>query len=354
MILRPKAISPMLKQMLNAFCSGDVSFENVTMEHIPDGFQSRKLVFALDLNELGSCLELNELLLLLVRRSNVASDVFLGSIGTLLVHSSSELFTKSAASHILFLANQLGCSFIGHPMVEATESLMNFATWQKQQPGSSSLLDICLDQCKRLGKRLLEASPLQFDAPRILALHASRAATSNTLMLWDRVYQQLRREQVEVLNVENGTIHDCIGCSFKTCIHYSKQDSCFYGGFMVKEIMPAIEKCDALVMLCPNYNDAVSANLAAVINRTTALYRKTSFHDKYLFAIVVSGNSGGDSVARQLLDALTLNKGFRVAPHAMLMKTANDPGSIKKSPDFETEARRFGDDILKSIKRIGL
>ena len=45
---------------------------------------------------------------------------------------------------------------------------------------------------------------------------------------------------------------------------------------------PAIMECDALVMLCPNYNDAISANLAAFINRLTALLRKTKFYDKYL------------------------------------------------------------------------
>ena len=40
---------------------------------------------------------------------------------------------------------------------------------------------------------------------------------------------------------------------------------------LVDEVFPAIRQANALVMLCPNYNDALSANLTAFINRLTAL-----------------------------------------------------------------------------------
>lgn len=56
-------------------------------------------------------------------------------------------------------------------------------------------------------------------------------------------------------------------------------------------------------MLCPNYNDALSANLTAFINRLTSLFRTTRFYDKALFAVVVSGYSGSDIVAEQLIAA---------------------------------------------------
>ena len=75
---------------------------------------------------------------------------------------------------------------------------------------------------------------------------------------------------------------------------------------MVEDVYPAIRQADAVMLLCPNYNDAVSANLTAAINRLTALYRTTSFSDKALFGIVVSGYSGGDIVARQLVSALCM------------------------------------------------
>ena len=53
--------------------------------------------------------------------------------------------------------------------------------------------------------------------------------------------------------------------------------------------------------MCPNYNDALSANLSAFINRLTALFRQTRFCEKAVFALVVPGYSGSDTVARQLI-----------------------------------------------------
>ena len=41
---------------------------------------------------------------------------------------------------------------------------------------------------------------------------------------------------------------------------------------MQEEVYPAVREADALVLLCPNYNDALSANLTAFINRLTALF----------------------------------------------------------------------------------
>ena len=120
---------------------------------------------------------------------------------------------------------------------------------------------------------------------------------------------------------------------------------------MIKEILPAIEKSDAVIWLCPNYNDAVSANLSAVINRMSALYVKTPFYKKSLFSIIVSGNSGSDSVARQLLGALCINKGFNLPPYHSFMATANDPGTVCKIPGIEASARTYAENILKEIKR---
>ncbi len=87
-----------------------------------------------------------------------------------------------------------------------------------------------------------------------------------------------------------------------------------------------MRRADGVVMLCPNYNDALSANLTAFINRLTALFRQTRFYDKALFALVVSGYSGSDLVARQLISAMNMNKSFYVPGRFALLETANDPG----------------------------
>lgn len=343
-IIRPNKISDTLQKMLAAACSGR-SFTAITSpESLPD-LRNARLLFAVDLNTAGYCLPILDVI---SKLSAAGPHVLAGATVALLVCSPTELHTKSSAADIIFQLNRLGCQFPGHPMVEAVAGLKNFRTWQKTLP--LSLEEICLEQCAQLVARLMEFQLPTYKSPRIAALHSNSHSASNTLALWNMVKAELSCRSLEEFNVENGTIMDCKGCSFKTCLHFSKQTSCFYGGIVVEEIYPAIEKADAVVWICPNYNDAVAANISAVINRLTALYRKTGFYDKALYAIIVSGNSGSDSVAMQLLNALCVNKGFYLPPHFCIMETANDPGAIYEVKGIEARAKAFANNILSNSK----
>ena len=178
---------------------------------------------------------------------------------------------------------------------------------------------------------------------RILALHASQRSTSNTLAFWELVRTNLPSEiAVEEIGLRNGTVPDCNGCSYTACLHFGEQGSCFYGsGPMVEEVYPAVRRCDALVMLCANYNDALSANLTACVNRLTALFRQQRFYEKRLFGLVVSGYSGGDLLARQLISALNMNKSFFLPPYFCLLETANERGSLVRLPGIAQRASAF-------------
>lgn len=343
-VIAPKKKSKQLSNMVDAAIKNN-SFEIINNNSTIPNLRGKKLIFAIELDSAGYCLPVAEIISKLYDSEHPSLS---GSSAALLIHSNSELYTKSTAQNIIFLLNQLGCRFIGHPMVEATHSLSNFLTWQKTL--NMPLEDICLEMCRKLGKRLIDDNPEPVKNPKILVLHSSSHKTSNTLMLWNMAKKHLTGFNIRELHVENGTVLDCKGCSFKTCIHYSKQNSCFYGGIMVDEILPAIEESDAVIWICPNYNDSISANLMAVINRMTALYRKISFYNKNLFAVIVSGNSGSDSIAKQLIGSLNINKGFRLPPNFAIMSTANDPGSIKKVNGIEKKAEEFAFNIRKQLK----
>ena len=109
-----------------------------------------------------------------------------------------------------------------------------------------------------------------------------------------------------------------------------------------------MQNCDALVLLCPNYNDAVSANLSAFINRLTALFRKNRFSEKNLFAVIISGYSGGDLVAEQLISGLNMNKSFILPSQFAFLETANDPESILEVENIQEKAREFGKHIMNT------
>ena len=133
------------------------------------------------------------------------------------------------------------------------------------------------------------------------------------------------------------------------CLHFGERGGCFYGGLMSEEVYPAVREADALVLLCPNYNDALSANLTAFINRLTALFRQTRFYNKAVFAIIVSGYSGGDILARQVVAAMNMNKSFYLPQSFALMETANSPGQALALPGIQTRLEAFAQNIRDTL-----
>lgn len=308
--------------------------------------ENRALLFAVPLDDGGTNHGYYDLLAFL-RTHPGALD---GCVGGVIVDGTGDLYTKAAARELVLAANSAGCAFPGHPLVEATGSLSNF-TVQAKNAGCD--LETAYHLAIRdLAGRVLGFSPPKAEKPKLLVLHASSHRTSNTLALWSGVRERLGDAcAVKEIGLRNGTLEDCGGCPYTTCLHFGEKGGCFYGGVMVEDVYPAVREADAVVLLCPNYNDAVSANLTAAINRLTALYRTTSFSDKALFGIVVSGYSGGDIVARQLVSALCMNKGFYLPPNFCLMKTANDAGAAMKLPGIEKRLDTFAKSILDRLKQ---
>jgi len=344
-LIMPGEISDYLRRMVET-ATKDLSIHLIKDSNNIPNLQNKKILFAINLDYTGYNMPLMEVMTKLRKRG---LDSLKGSQGVIIIYSPSELYTKSTAQNIIFLANQMGCRFPGNPVVEAISTLENYKTWQKKL--NIPLQEIGIELCRKLRRNFLEENPKRIHNPKILVLHASSYTTSNTLMLWEMIERHLHDCEVKVLHVENGTIVDCKGCSYTTCLHYSKKNSCFYGGAIVKEILPSIERADAIVWVCPNYNNAISAKITAIINRMTVLYRRTKFYEKTIFGVIVSGSSGSDSVAKQLIGALNINKSFRLPPNFAIMAIASDPGSIMEVEGIEEKAKKFAENILQEIKK---
>ncbi|MEN1761017.1 NAD(P)H-dependent oxidoreductase [Anoxynatronum sibiricum] len=302
------------------------------------------IILAVELDDIGSN---GDLLPVLYAMKRHWSAILKHSVAMLMVKSPNEWHTKTFSSWLIFNLNQWGCRFIGHPLVEMIPNLENLGRWEKTT--NIAKIQLLHDFSQKAVERLMSFDHCLSPKPKLAVLHASSRKTSNTFMLWHLVKEHLKQIDIEEFHVANGTIIDCIGCPYQTCVYYGRQKSCFYGGDMIRELIPAIEQADALLWLCPNYNDAVSANLMAVINRLTAYYRTHSFNGKQLFSIVVSGNSGGDAVARQLIDALCINKGFQLPPKFCLSAIAYDPGSILEADDIKKRAASYAAQITDSL-----
>ena len=306
--------------------------------------EGRRLLFAFSMPENGFNVGLHSFLAWLRDHPGCLR----GSVGGVVIDGAGDLYTKAAGRELVLAASLAGCTFPGRPLVEATGSLQNFTVQAKN--AACSLEEAYRLAVQDLANRVLAFSPPRHERPRILALHASSRRTSNTLDLWARCREALEDTcGITEICLRNGTLEDCGGCPYTTCLHYGEQGGCFYGGVMVQEVYPAVRDADALVLLCPNYNDALAANLTAAVNRLTALYRTTSFEDKAVFAIVVSGYSGGDIVASQVVSALCMNKGFWLPPGFCLLETANNAGEALARPGVEGRLDAFSKNILRAL-----
>jgi len=321
-------------------------------------------------------------LMAMLREIRLHPDCLEGSIACMIVDGGGEDSTKSVGKHIAWTLNMAGALLPGRPLVEGTGSLMNHQVladrWQisRAEAYARSAQDLlqrllsfrrpgaeeaCAEENAYSGERQAEgegdlhrksltAHSGMSGRAKLLCLHASNKKTSNTLRLWGKVRRYLTPDiDIKEIPLRNGEIRDCIGCHYDTCMYFSRQSSCYFGGTIVEEVYPALAACDALVMLCPNYNDAIGANLTATINRLTALFRKMPFNRKYLFALIVSGYSGGDIVGRQLIGALNMNKSFILPPRFALMEMANTAGSIELVPDIDAHAAAYADHIREYI-----
>ena len=306
--------------------------------------KGQRLLFALALGEAGTNLEYVRMLARLRKEPGLLE----GCTGGLIVDGAGELFTKSAAAEGALAMNMAGCALVGRPLVEGTGSLANFAV----QAGNlnTNLMGAYRHAAAELADHVEGFVFPKKERPQVLVLHASSHHTSNTIALWSRVRERLEdRCAIHEIGLRNGTLSDCSGCPYTMCLHFGEQGGCFYGGVMRDEVYPAVRTADALVLLCPNYNDALSANLTACINRLTALFRQTRFYDKAVFAIVVSGYSGGDTVARQVVSAMNMNKSFYLPRRFALIETANDPGQALALPGIEKRLEGFAQNILDTL-----
>lgn len=306
-------------------------------------YKNKKLLFVIQLEEFGISTETDLMLKKIISSSK--ENQLEGSTGAILIRAKEEMYTKTMASLLVLRLNSMGMSFMGRPMVEAPGNLKNYKTAEKIN--GLSLEENLLIETKHLGQRFELHKDTHFVGKnKMLVIHGSKEG-SNTLHLWKESKKYISKEtKIKEYNLQKGAIEDCKGCSYTICKHYARQKSCYYGDAMVQEVYPEILQAQAIVLLCPNYNDALTANITALINRLSALFRQNRFYEKRIYAIIVSGSSGSEALAMQLIRAMNMNKTFYLPPKFMVCAVANDKGSILEVENLKEIAESFGKRLI--------
>ena len=337
--------------MISIVCLGENERLRQVLSGIParilsaaDDLRNRRLLFAVAVDAGGPGPEYHAFL----RRLRTEPDCLQGSTAGMVVDGTTELYTKSAADALAFAASMAGCTLPGRALVEATGSLYNQHIQARNR--GLSLEETYAARVRELCEELDRFSMPCIRHPKVLLIHASEQRNSNTLALGRQVAQRLSDVcAVREIGLLNGTVQDCRGCGYRQCLHFAQNNTCFYGGALSEEVLPAIAESDVLLFLCPNYNDALGANLTALVNRMSGLVLQRSLKEKLLAAVVVSGYSGGDLVAQQLLGAMCLNRGTIVPPRFCLLQTANDPGDAMAAAGMAQRLDEFAAELRKSL-----
>lgn len=333
-----------------AGCPGDVSRtvqfiqrseEIDVLLEVPEKTQTA-VVFLISMDDTGFNLELSHAL----KRIAAVPGCLEGMSGGIIVVGDGEIYTKEAARKTAFTISRAGCLVPGGAFAEVTGSMRNLKNRSvlRGLPLEETFLECAGEVVQKAaeysaGKRIRT----------LTCIHSSIEKKSNTYAYWKLIRENLRarRDDMKIneINLFGKSLPDCIGCPYEVCLRYGEQRKCFFGGVMTEEVYPAVDESDAILLLCPNYNDAIGANLSAFINRLTALYRNRDFSGKYLYMAVVSGYSGGELVAEQVIDAMALNKGFTLPGHAADIQMANHPGELLEEEGIREAAEAIAERI---------
>ena len=306
--------------------------------------KGKRVLFAISLDESGVNAEYYEIL----KKIRLEKKCMDNCECALIVDGASELHTKTVAGELALSANMSGGTFIGKSLVEGTGTLKNYNTIARNI--STDNLEAYAKTADALIEHLLDFGKPKKNNPKILAIHAGHGEKSNTKVLWDMVRSYITDIETSEISLQDGEIKDCRGCAYAACLEFGKQKTCFFEDLITEKIYPALIECDALVLVSPNYNDAPTAYIMAFLNRLTALLRGNHLLNKQVFAVIVSGYSGGDLVASQLVRTLNMNRPFILPPRFALFETANNPGEVKEIPGIEKLASEFAVNIRKQIK----
>lgn len=302
----------------------------------------KKILFAITLDGDGMNDELDRLR----RKMTANKTLFKGCTAAIAVDGEGDLFTKSIAREVVFRANRCGCEFLPKPLIEATGNLYNFEL--RASLLNDDLMSAYRHHLRDLINRLTEDEPMVLHKPAKLLTICStnRMATANSVSFGKMVLNNL--DEVlshELINIGKDQIYDCHACTWNACT----DRGCPKPDLLRDEVFAKIEASDAVLLLAPNLNDSIGADLAALVNRLTHMANLGRIHGQYIYAVIVSGYSGGDLLARQILNGLCLNKGFRLPPYFAAFETANRPLSILEDEQVRYRAEVYAQHIRKTL-----
>jgi len=150
--------------------------------------------------------------------------------------------------------------------------------------------------------------------------------------------------EVEVLSFDTLKVNFCRGCT-QICHTTGK---CFQDDDDLAMILTAMLSADGIIFATPNYCFNVSAQMKALLDRSTFPLHCGKFQGKYCATVVTAGGSDNEVVEKYLCSILT-QFGFRIAGGVNAVRLAlDDPDT---HAEIEKEAGALGLRLVHAIEK---
>ena len=304
-----------------------------------------RILFAVPLGTSGINLELYRL----IRFLREHPDFLNGFVGGLLVDSENDLYSKSAAKDLVFAANCAGCAFVGRPLVEGTRTLSNY-TIVSNNLGTDLMGGIPRERGgagqrstgnglrqEKMSESIGIARVKPQDLQHLRDLEPGERTAPGDGDPGDRASKRYAFPTVPDALTRCVCIFGEKGSCF---LRWSDGRGCLSGGprgGCHRDALSKLQRCAVGKSDCVHQPPDFAVPDDAV------------FMTKRCFAVVVSGYSGSDIVAEQLIAALNMNKTFYLPGHFAMMETANNAGAAMQLPGIEERMNAFAERIRETL-----
>ena len=188
---------------------------------------------------------------------------------------------------------------------------------------------------------------------KVVAFNGSGRRDGNTAILLNLVLEEIAQEGIETELIQLGgeTLSGCIAC-YK-CAE-KKDQKCAIDKDRMNEYIAKIQRADGILLGSPTYISDMTANLKALIERSTIVSRSNGdlFKRKVGAGVVAVRRAGSTHVLSSINYFFLINQMIIPGSSYWNMGIGRAPGDVKNDPEGIQTMKTLGQNMAWLLKKI--
>jgi multimeric flavodoxin WrbA len=188
---------------------------------------------------------------------------------------------------------------------------------------------------------------------RVVAFNGSSRKDGNTAILLNFVLDELKKEDIEteLIQLAGETLSGCIACY--RC-RENKDQKCAVINDRVNEYIATMKQADGILLGSPTYISDMTANMKALIERSTIVSRSNGdmFKRKVGAAVISVRRAGSTHVLSSMNYFFLINQMIIPGSSYWNMGIGRDPGEVKNDAEGIQTMKTLGQNMAWLLKKI--